>query len=269
MSTDGRIPTRRWYRFSLRTLLVFVSLLSVALSWFAHRMRQAETQRKAVEALCNDESVACQGVIYDALCESLEPLRTIYNIPNFDRKPPWASKFLGIDFFWSVIMVEVENDRALLLARGLPHLQVLVVRTDAQSRRRVFVDDDGTATEEDDDPFVKMAKQAPMNEITGAALKHLAEFTQVKELSLHGKVVTDEALRYLTSLRQLKRLGLHGTSVTEAGIRTVRAALPHTTIVTSRWAGRIMRRYPTYQTEPDVPAPVLYSREPPSENGSR
>ena len=43
-----RKPRRRWPRFSLRTLLILVTLLSIALGWFVHR---GERQRRAVAAL--------------------------------------------------------------------------------------------------------------------------------------------------------------------------------------------------------------------------
>src|SRR5688572_14736937 len=43
-----RKPRRRWLRFSLRTLLVLVTLLSIGLGWFVHR---GERQRRAVAAL--------------------------------------------------------------------------------------------------------------------------------------------------------------------------------------------------------------------------
>ena len=49
--TTSPTPRRRLFRFSLRTLLVVVVLLSVGLGWFAFKMRQAERQRKAVEKI--------------------------------------------------------------------------------------------------------------------------------------------------------------------------------------------------------------------------
>ena len=42
-------PKGRLVRFSLRTLFVFVVLLSVPLGWFAWEMQRARRQREAVE----------------------------------------------------------------------------------------------------------------------------------------------------------------------------------------------------------------------------
>lgn len=43
--------SKRRYQFSLRTLLIIVTLFAVACSWFAVKMRQAKKQKEAVEAI--------------------------------------------------------------------------------------------------------------------------------------------------------------------------------------------------------------------------
>jgi hypothetical protein len=48
--TSSKSP-RRWFQYSLRTLLIFVTLFAVACSWFAVKLGQARRQREAVEAL--------------------------------------------------------------------------------------------------------------------------------------------------------------------------------------------------------------------------
>jgi hypothetical protein len=42
---------RRFLQFSVRTLLVFVLLVSIGMSWFAVKMQKARRQREAVEAI--------------------------------------------------------------------------------------------------------------------------------------------------------------------------------------------------------------------------
>jgi len=44
-------PRRRWLQYSLRTLLVFMVLASVPMSWLAVKMHHAREQREAVEAM--------------------------------------------------------------------------------------------------------------------------------------------------------------------------------------------------------------------------
>ena len=49
---DGNRKTyRRWFRFSLRTLLLLVTLCSVGFAWFGLKVHRSREQRAAVEAL--------------------------------------------------------------------------------------------------------------------------------------------------------------------------------------------------------------------------
>jgi hypothetical protein len=43
--------TRRFLQFSLRTLLIFVLLVSIGMSWFAVKLERARRQREAVEVI--------------------------------------------------------------------------------------------------------------------------------------------------------------------------------------------------------------------------
>ncbi len=54
---------RPWFRFSLRSLLVFVAVLAVPLSWFGGRMRQASQQREAVNAI--QTAAGFESIKYD------------------------------------------------------------------------------------------------------------------------------------------------------------------------------------------------------------
>lgn len=92
--TAAANPRRRWSRFSFRTLLVVLALLSAALGWLALKVRQAERQRKAVTAIRK----AGGYVLYDYECWN--------GIPILDGKPPppaWLREVLGEDFFSDVV----------------------------------------------------------------------------------------------------------------------------------------------------------------------
>jgi len=91
--TQTTNPKRR-FRFSLRTLLVVVVLLSVGLGWFAFKMRQAERQRKAVEAIIE----AGGWVTYD--CDLYEDLG--YMQRPVSPAPAWLTRLVGDDFFLDV-----------------------------------------------------------------------------------------------------------------------------------------------------------------------
>ena len=46
---DTAKPRRRWFQYSLRSLMIFVLFWSLACSWLAVKMQQARRQRAAVE----------------------------------------------------------------------------------------------------------------------------------------------------------------------------------------------------------------------------
>jgi hypothetical protein len=47
---------RRFLQFTVRSLLVFVLLVSIGMSWFAVKLARARRQREAVEAAGNEET---------------------------------------------------------------------------------------------------------------------------------------------------------------------------------------------------------------------
>ena len=80
-------PKLRWFQFSLRTLLVIVTLCAVLCSWLAVRMQQAKRERKAAAAIED----ACGQVGWS------EP-----------SGPAWLRTLLGDDLFHHVDSVELD-----------------------------------------------------------------------------------------------------------------------------------------------------------------
>jgi hypothetical protein len=114
-------PTRRWFQYSLRTLLVFVTLCAFACSWLAVKLKQARRQREATVAL---RGLGGQ-IIYDWEITTNGGL-------ELDPKPTgplWLRHALGNDFRWKVIWVAFRDLRVsgdlLKHLKGLPHLQRL------------------------------------------------------------------------------------------------------------------------------------------------
>ena len=46
--TDNTRPRRRWYQFSLRTLLIVVAVSTVPLGWFAWEIQQRRRERAGI-----------------------------------------------------------------------------------------------------------------------------------------------------------------------------------------------------------------------------
>jgi len=107
---------RRFLQFSLRSLLVFVLLVSIGMSWLGVRLERARRQREAVEAI----RAAGGGVHYDYEWE---------NPSGEPSVPKWASAFLGHDFFYDAVEVTVcpgdfSDEEAVYLKR-LTKLEML------------------------------------------------------------------------------------------------------------------------------------------------
>jgi hypothetical protein len=108
--TDRPKPKRRWFQYSLGTLLVFVTVYAIPCSWLAVKMRQAERQREATTAI---EKLGGQ-VHWDDKAK---------------RWPAWLRRVLGDDFFSSVVDVNLSGsqvtDAGLEHLKGLSQLQTL------------------------------------------------------------------------------------------------------------------------------------------------
>jgi hypothetical protein len=161
---------RRWFRFSLRTLLVFVTIASAGFGWFGMKVRQARRQRAAVEAIEKLNGY----VMYD--------FQT--NPYDFHASPPgpdWLHKVLGVDFLASVTFVSLKShgpDRAHVTDGDLVPLQ------DLGEIRTIQLD---------------------WTEISDAGLLHLKGLTQMKMLSIRDTRVTATGCQKLwNSLPNLK-----------------------------------------------------------------
>jgi hypothetical protein len=185
--------SRRWFRFSVRGLIVLVLVIGGWLGWM---VRSANVQREAITMIKRAGGL----VQYD-----WELYRGL-TIPG--AKPPapdWLVKIIGIDYFGSVVAVrwhvpdvfhdpEVPLSEATLASLGaLTHLEFLVLM-------RTSLDD--------------------------AGLAKLAHLRRLKWLALNKTHVTDAGLNHLKGMSDLRWLSLHSTKVTDTGKKDLLKALP-------------------------------------------
>ncbi len=82
---------RRWFQFSLRTLLVFTLFCALASAWLSHKVAQKRAEREAAEAFAKLGSI----VTYD------------YERGPFQAAeapgPQWLKNLLGEDLFQSSV----------------------------------------------------------------------------------------------------------------------------------------------------------------------
>jgi len=158
---------RRWYQFSLRTLLVFMLVCGAGLGWLAMKMQRARKQREAVEVVLK----AGGTVFYDyQLDETGAWIRGAQ-----PTAPVWLRKSLGDDFFYEVIEVYLIDtqvtDAGLEHLKDLPNLQTLLLND---------------------------------TQVTDAGLEHLKKLPNVECLGLGGTQVSDAGLGHLNGLTKLK-----------------------------------------------------------------
>jgi hypothetical protein len=171
MDDSLKTPRRRWLRFSLRSFLLAVTVLVLAMGWkfnrvWNQRLVVAEVQRLNGWSAYDD---------FRLRRNSRSSLN--YTAPG----PEWLRSILGQDIFSDVVYIglydpRVTDDTLALIAR-LPHLHELHIKSD---------------------------------NVTDAGVAHLARLSQLESLAIHSKKLTDAGLANLTGLKNLKALWYWG-----------------------------------------------------------
>ncbi len=116
----ARLAYRRRFQYSLRTLLVVVTLFAIPCSWLAVKIRQAKRQQEAVAAI----QKLGGSVIYDWPA-GWKPARNVKPPPG----PVWLRNLLGVDLFQTVNTVDlsgtqVADEDIRKLQQALPNCQI-------------------------------------------------------------------------------------------------------------------------------------------------
>jgi uncharacterized protein YjbI with pentapeptide repeats len=195
-------PKRRWYQFSLRTLLLLVVLVAIGLSFFASWLQEARRQQMAVEKL---EALGAE-VWYEGEEEQV-----------IER---WARNLFGLEHG---VVVGVDLSGRQVTDAGLEHLKGLTSLQDL----------DLTGTQVTDAGLEHLKALTSLQvldlsgtQVTDAGLEHLKGSTSLWKLNLSGTQVSDAGLEDLKGLTSLWDLDLSSTQVSEEGVRKLDAVLP-------------------------------------------
>ena len=203
-TTQPPKPKRRWYQFSLKTLLVVMTVATVAFGgWVQFRRQRARENRdrvaasekaieKAVAAIENSGGMVFSGN------EERRPqtwLEELFDDPGDADDPVRVLKVTTVIFQFYAQGGKVTDAELKQLLKGLENLEDLdLYRTN----------------------------------ITDAGLEHVKGLKHLRYLNLHWqKKVTDAGLEHLKGLESLQHLDLRGTKVTDGGVENLQRALPN------------------------------------------
>jgi hypothetical protein len=248
------IKRRRWFRFSLRMLLVVVTVLCL---WLAMQVNAARRQKEAVEMILK----AGGSVDYDFQALPDLPSGAIaFHQGGEPWEPQWLLAILGRDFFHNVISVNLGNSvishEELTQLSNLSKLRLLdlgavKVRDSDSDPARPIMDGDlvllrscpilvvlaldhtqiTNAGMQEIEPLVKLnCLGLEHTLIDDAGIECVCQLHHLARLFLDGTKVTDAGLKYLYGLKKLSDIHLPNTQVTSDGIRELQNALPNTKI---------------------------------------
>jgi hypothetical protein len=252
---------RRWFRFSLRTMLVAITLFCIWLGVTAYR---ANRQRKAVETIRSYRAY----VRYDyELADNGWEVRRDNPLPP---GPVWLRDLIGIDYFATAVNVCMDhgndvNDDSISALAELSQVRRIDIEganvTDAvmaklkglkQLRELIVINSSVTESGWDflrhltrlrnlalygsnvtDSTLIHIDGLTELtsltlheSQITDAGLRHLKGLTQLEYLELHDPLITDASLQHLKELTGLKQLDIRSTKITSDGIDELKRALP-------------------------------------------
>lgn len=239
----------RWYQFTLRGLLLFVLLSSLACSWLAVRMERARKQEMAVKTL---ESFGVAAA-YETRANTPAPLKSLLGRDVFEDMvainlvSPSDAELACLDELPGLRRLCMRGQRVPVTDSALAHLRSLtkleelslpctgitdeglsnlrgLVRMRRLSLNSTCVGDAGVA-------HLSSLRRLEWlylssTRITDAGLRHLATLSQLRSLGVSNTRVTDAGLRHLAALRRLESLDVSDTEVTPEGVQELRTALP-------------------------------------------
>jgi hypothetical protein len=241
---------RRWFRFSMRTLMVVITLLSV---WLGIQVNAARRQKEAVAVI-----LSAGGTVnydYQLKPRPAAPYRAgQFSVSYFsmffaDHKsspewPTWMRDQFGDDYFRTAAQVYIHlNDpiaarnainelanlhavKCVQLRSQVPHCQIedsdLNPLGELNRLERLWIIQTratGKFLSRVRNPSSMIQLSLEQNDIDDAAVEEIGKMTNLENLVLRENArITDAGLAHLSKLTKLKVLVLEQTGVTDAGL---------------------------------------------------
>ena len=208
-------PKRRWFRFSLRTLLVLMTVLCV---WIGIQVNSARRQREAVAAI-----LKAGGTVAFDYQVVRQPLPTTpgshwlsSDTKNSPPGPAWLRRQIGDDYFRTVAFVYFHMPNRTIDKTVLDQLVSLPQTEQFLIQNCDIRDTDLTALKQLHQ--LTTLQIVGVRRINGSILASLPNPGRLTNLALSETDVNDEAMEYVGKMTMLLDLFLRGTQVTDAGL---------------------------------------------------
>jgi hypothetical protein len=228
----------RWLRFSLRTLLVVITVLCV---WLGIQVNAARRQKHAVAAILKSAG----EVVYDyQMFPEGQPKQFLLDKNAELSEPAWLRQLFGIDFLHTVFGAYLINDRTIPASdfaqlasfKSLKRLQIAgpKIAGDREGTERAIQNSDlvslGTFRElrelliyhvESDGTCLAILAPHLTSLVAGntpvddAGLEQIGTLKALELLRLENTLITDVGLKHLQNLSNLTYLSLDGTKVSD------------------------------------------------------
>jgi Leucine-rich repeat (LRR) protein len=201
---------RRWFRISIRTLMLLIFILC---AWLAIWTARARRQEEAVRRLIDAGATVRYRHEFDA---AGNPIPTPV-VPG----PQWMRKIFGNHAFWRVYSVAPGSAIGLRDEDLQPLAQLSTIE---QLRLGDKTIDEGLSNVAELSNLKSL--QIDSSHVTDRGLKQLGNLKNLESLSLQYAQVDDEGLRQLAPLAHLNFISLRHTMVTGDGVAWLKQQLP-------------------------------------------
>ena len=177
-------------------LFIFTTFCAIPLGWLAVKMRQAERQKAAVDAIVKDGGMAEYDYQRDSKDDSHSTITA--------TEPSWLDRI-----FAKVVFVQCDGE-GLSYINELPDVEELCVRGPNFK-------DDGLACVR---TLTKLRKISLIHadQITDAAFDHLETLPCLRELRVEWTPISDISVERIARLSGLEKLLISSTAVTDVGL---------------------------------------------------
>lgn len=212
MRTSPSDPVRRqagkrWWQYSLRVLLVFVTLVACVAAWLGMHVRRCGREERATRYLATLNAEVNVG--YGS---AFGDDNTWLDAPSyFQGGPAWLTKLLGVDIYRTVTGLNC-------YARG----NRFSYGRDSDGRLRIDRKYVSGLNDKNLEAVGQLAHlrylQLEAHPVTDQGVRHLAGLSELRVLNLGNTAISDDAVRIVSALPRLRELNVSRTDVTDVGL---------------------------------------------------